>query len=201
MMAGKKTFALLLLSALWLGGCATGKTVVVLLPEPDGQVGEIEISNKDGARRLDQAGYAVSVSSGNAPQPAVKMSEKEIKHIFAEALAVEPTPPAKYILYFFLDSIGLKPDSRASIEEIIAEIEKRASTDIEVIGHTDRSGDEEFNMALSRRRAERVRDMLVAAGIAPAAIRVAFHGEGNPLVQTADNIYEPRNRRVEVIVR
>ena len=200
-MAGKKTFVLLLLSALWIGGCATGKTVVVLLPDPDGHAGEIEISNKDGTRNINQAGYAVSVSSGNAPQPAGKMSEKEIKHIFAKALAVEPAPPAKYILYFFLDSIELKPDSRASMKEIITEIEKRASTDIEVIGHTDRSGDEEFNMALSRRRAESLREVLVAAGIAPAAIRMAFHGEGNPLIQTADNVHEPRNRRVEVIVR
>jgi outer membrane protein OmpA-like peptidoglycan-associated protein len=200
-MAGKKTFILLLLSALWIGGCATGKTVVVLLPDPDGHAGKIEISNKDGTKDLNQAGYAVSVSSGNAPQPAGKMSEKEIKHIFAKALAVEPAPPAKYILYFFLDSIELKPDSRASMKEIITEIEKRTSTDIEVIGHTDRSGDDEFNMALSRRRAEKVRDLLVAGGIAPDAIRVAFHGEGNPLIQTADSVHEPLNRRVEVIVR
>ena len=200
-MAEKKTIILLLLSVLWLGGCATGKTVVVLLPDPDGQAGEIEISNKDGARSLNQAGYAVSVSSGNAPQPAVKMSEKEIKHIFAKALAVEPAAPARYVLYFFLDSVELKPNSLASIKEIITEIEKRASTDIEVIGHTDRSGDEEFNMALSRKRAERVRNLLFAAGIALAAIRVAFHGEGNPLIQTADNVHEPLNRRVEVIVR
>ena len=200
-MTGKKTIILLLLGALWLGGCASGNTVVVLLPDPDGHAGEIEISNEDGTRNINQAGYAVSVSTGNAPQPAVKMSEKEIKHIFAKALAIEPVPSAKYILYFFLDSIELKPDSRASMKAIISEIEKRASTDIEVIGHTDRSGDEEFNMALSRRRAERVRNLLVAAGIAPAAIRVAFHGEGNPLIQTADNVHEPLNRRVEVIVR
>jgi outer membrane protein OmpA-like peptidoglycan-associated protein len=56
-------------------------------------------------------------------------------------------------------------------------------------------------MALSRRRAEKVRDLLIAANIAPAVIRVAFHGEGNPLIQTVDNVPEPRNRRVEVIVR
>jgi outer membrane protein OmpA-like peptidoglycan-associated protein len=46
-----------------------------------------------------------------------------------------------------------------------------------------------------------VRDLLIAEGIAPATIRLAFHGEGNPLIQTADNVPEPRNRRVEVIVR
>jgi outer membrane protein OmpA-like peptidoglycan-associated protein len=200
-MAAKKALVLLMLSALWLGGCATGKTVVVLLPDPDGQAGEIEVSNKEGTTSLNQAGYAVSVSRGNAPQPAARMSEKEIKHIFAKALAVEPDAPAKYILYFFLDSIELKPDSRASMKEIIAEIEKRASSDVEVIGHTDRSGDAEFNMTLSRKRAEKVRNLLIAAGIAPAAIRVTFHGEGNPLIQTADNVHEPLNRRVEVIVR
>jgi len=197
----KKFFILLLLGALWITGCATGKTVVVLLPDPDGQVGEIEISNKDGTTNIDQVGHAVTVTSGNAPQPAVKMSEKEIKRIFAKALVAEPAPPARYILYFFWDSTRLKPDSRVAIKEIITEIEKRVSNDIEVIGHTDRSGTDEFNMALSRRRAERVRDLLVVADIAPAAIRVTFHGEGNPLIPTIDNLLEPRNRRVEVIVR
>jgi outer membrane protein OmpA-like peptidoglycan-associated protein len=200
-MTEKKLFILLLLGALLIVGCATGKTVVVLLPDPDGQVGEIEISNKDGSRNINQAGYAVTVTSGNAPQPAVKMPEKEIKRIFAEALVAEPAPPTRYILYFFWDSIELKPDSRVTIKEIINEIEKKVSSDIEVIGHTDRSGADEFNMTLSRRRAERVQDLLVAAEIAPAAVRVAFHGEGNPLIQTADNMPEPRNRRVEVIVR
>ena len=200
-MTEKTLFILLLLGALLIGGCATGKTVVVLLPDPDGQVGEVEISNKDGTRNINQAGYAVTVTSGNAPQPAAKMPEKEIKHIFAEALVAEPAPPARYILYFLWDSTELKPDSQVTIKEITIEIEKKVSSDIEVIGHTDRSGTGEFNMALSRRRAEKVRDLLVASEIAPATVRVGFHGEGNPLIQTADNMPEPRNRRVEVIVR
>jgi outer membrane protein OmpA-like peptidoglycan-associated protein len=200
-MIKNKAFIFLLLGALWIVGCATGKTVVVLLPESDGQVGEIEISNKDGTRNITQAGYAISVNRDSAPQPAVKMSENEIKSIFAKALVAEPAPPAKYTLYFFWDSTKLKPDSRKTIKEIITEIGKRASSDIEVIGHTDRSGADEFNMTLSRKRAEKVRDFLVAANIASAAIRVAFHGEGNPLILTVDNVPEPRNRRVEVIVR
>jgi len=196
-----KPFIFLFFLALWLVGCATGKTVVVLLPDPDGQVGQVEISNKDGTRSLTQAGYAVSVTHDRAPQPAVEMSENEVKSIFAKAMVAEPAPPAKYILYFFWDSIELKPDSRKMIKEIITEIDKRASSDIEVIGHTDRSGSDEFNMTLSRKRAVKVRELLVAANIGPAAIRVGFHGEGNPLITTVDNVPEPRNRRVEVIVR
>ncbi len=201
MMLDNKPFLVLLLAALWLAGCATSKTTVVLLPDQDNRVGEVEISNEDGTRSINQPGYAVTVTSGKAPQPAVEMPESKINSIFSEALAVEPPPPARYILYFFWDSIDLKPDSRATIKEIITEIEKRASSDIEVIGHTDRSGADEFNMQLSRNRAEKVRALLVAANIVPEAIRVAFHGEGNPLIHTADNVPEPLNRRVEVIVR
>ena len=200
-MAENKTSILLLLGALWIVGCATGKTVVVLLPNPDGHVGDVVISNQEGTRNINQTDYAVSVTTGNAPQPAVKMSENEIKSTFEKALVAEPPPPARYILYFFWDSTKLRFDSRATLKEIIAEIEKSASSDIEVIGHTDRSGTDEFNMELSRRRAERIRDLLVAAKIAPAAITVSFYGEGDPLIQTADNVPEPRNRRVEVIVR
>jgi len=200
-MKKNKASILLLLGALWIVGCATGKTLVVLLPDPDGQVGEIEISNKDGTRNINKAGYAVAVTKDNAPQPPVKMSDNEINSIFAKALVAEPAPPAKYILYFFWDSSQLKPDSLVTIGEIITEIEQRASSDIEVIGHTDRSGTDKFNMGLSRRRAERVRGLLVAANVAPAAIKIAFHGEGNPLIQTVDNMPEPLNRRVEVIVR
>lgn len=200
-MVENKTFILFLLGALWIVGCATGKTVVVLLPNPDGHAGNVVISNKEGTRSINQTDYAVSVTIGNAPQPAVKMSENEINSIFEKALVAEPPPPARYILYFFWDSIELKADSRVTVKEIIAEIEKRASSDIEVIGHTDRTGTDVFNMDLSRRRAKRIRDLLVAAKIAPAAITVSFYGEGDPLIQTADNVPEPRNRRVEVIVR
>ena len=200
-MKKNKASILLLLGALWIVGCATGKTLVVLLPDPDGQVGEIEISNKDGTRNINKAGYAVAVTRDNAPQPPVKMSENEINSIFAKALVAEPAPPAKYILYFFWNSSELKPDSLVTIGEIITEIEQRASSDIEVIGHTDLSGTDKFNMGLSRRRAEGVRGLLVAANVAPAVIKIAFHGEGNPLIQTVDNLPEPRNRRVEVIVR
>ena len=50
-------------------------------------------------------------------------------------------------------------------------------------------------------RAERVRDLLIAEGLDPTLIEVDSHGENNPLIPTADEIAEPRNRRVEVTVR
>ncbi len=192
---------LLLLVVFVINGCATGKTVLVLLPDADGKVGSIEISNKYGSKTIDQTGYAISVSSNKAPPTPIIMPAEEVKRIFAEALVAEPLPPAKHILYFFWDSSNLRPDSLSVMQEIIVEIKKRVSTDISVNGHTDRSGLNEFNLGLSRRRAKKVRDLLVAGGVSPEAISVASHGEGNPLIKTADNVPELRNRRVEVIIR
>ena len=57
------------------------------------------------------------------------------------------------------------------------------------------------NVELGLRRANAVRTILVDAGLARSAIAVASHGEAALLVRTADGVFEPRNRRVEITVR
>jgi outer membrane protein OmpA-like peptidoglycan-associated protein len=70
-----------------------------------------------------------------------------------------------------------------------------------VIGHTDRVGSVEHNDALSKKRAELVSGALTSAGIPAAQIEVAGRGEREPVVATADEVAEPRNRRVEISIR
>ncbi len=72
---------------------------------------------------------------------------------------------------------------------------------ISVIGHTDTAGDNQYNLRLSQNRALAVRRLLIHKGIIPAHIKSTSHGEENPLIKTADNVHEQRNRRVEVVVR
>jgi outer membrane protein OmpA-like peptidoglycan-associated protein len=84
---------------------------------------------------------------------------------------------------------------------MLDELRRRPSPDILVIGHTDRVGGDEDNDRLSLQRAERVRASLVAQGIAAQSIRAAGRGEREPVVQTADGVDEPQNRRVEINVR
>ena len=62
-------------------------------------------------------------------------------------------------------------------------------------------GSDADNDRLSLLRAERVRASLVAQGIAPERIQASGRGEREPIVQTADGVDEPRNRRVEINVR
>ena len=68
-------------------------------------------------------------------------------------------------------------------------------------GHTDTSGAEAYNMALSLRRANTVKDALVREGVPATAISVVGRGEAGLLVQTGDNVREPQNRRVEIVIQ
>jgi outer membrane protein OmpA-like peptidoglycan-associated protein len=70
-----------------------------------------------------------------------------------------------------------------------------------VIGHTDTLGDKLYNLNLSMRRAAAVRDLLVQNGVPAKHMETTSHGEKNLLIKTGDNVGEPKNRRVEVVVR
>jgi outer membrane protein OmpA-like peptidoglycan-associated protein len=196
-----RTACVLLLMALLLG-CSTRGDLIVLLPDEDGKVGRVEVTNKGGAQILAQANQAVAVRGPDIPpDPPVAMQPERIESLFGPAMAARPAAPAHFILYFESQDADLQTSSRALVPEILEAIRKRASTDILVIGHTDRTGSEQFNRRLSLQRAKRVRQVLVENGVDPEAITVDYHGEGAPLVVTEDGVPEPLNRRVEVVVR
>jgi outer membrane protein OmpA-like peptidoglycan-associated protein len=106
-----------------------------------------------------------------------------------------------FTVYFVFDKDELTAESLAQFNRIKAELAVRPAPEVVVIGHTDRVGALEYNDKLSLTRAETVRAALIAAGIMPLQMEVAGRGEREPAVPTADEVKEPRNRRVEIIVR
>lgn len=185
----------------WVAACGP-KNIVALVPDPDGSVGRITVSNPAGAVEIDAPNTSTTIGSANtAPTAPEKLDAKEIDRYFADVLANQPEPPVHYLLYFEKDSTRLRPDSLALLSEVIATIRDRRAEHISVVGHSDRLGDKDYNLALSRRRAAAVKDLLVARGVPEAFVRTTSHGEENPLVPTADNVGNARNRRVEIVVR
>ena len=83
----------------------------------------------------------------------------------------------------------------------MAEITARPAPDIVVVGHTDRVGTVADNDRLAKRRAESFKKRLQERGLADDAIQTAGRGEREPLIETPDETAEPRNRRVEILVR
>ena len=127
--------------------------------------------------------------------------QAEIDTVYGRALKALPEPVETFVLYFRTGTSNLTPESRPVPARILASISRRGSTDVRVYGHSDRVGTPEINQRLSMERAEAMAAILVDMGVAKDIIRTSYHGEGNPLVPTEDEVPEPRNRRVEVLVR
>lgn len=182
-------------------GCSA-KTTIVLMPDPDGKVGHISVTNDAGSVEIDQPAEATVVKGRQSTpsQPEI-LSEEKINAYFSEAIAALPDQPQHFILYFETGSTELTDDSRQTLPIILQSIEEKKSQDISVVGHSDTAGDFEYNLRLSKKRASAVVILLKEQGVTTANIKATSHGEENPLVKTADGVEEPRNRRVEVVVR
>lgn len=191
----------LLLALLLLPGCAKPRNVVQLVPDPDGHVGQVVVTNQAGSAQLVQAGTAVRVADAkSAPSAPEALSAEESEALFGAARRALPEKPVRFILYFDSETTRLTAESQALVPKVLATAKERDSRDIAVVGHASAAGDANYNIEISRRRAESVRKLLVKAGLTPEGIEVASHGSANPLVSSG-NPHEPRNRRVEITVR
>lgn len=181
-------------------GCGT-KTQVVLLPEPDGRVGKVMVKSGGETALLDTAYDSAEVSGDGNPKKTGILDEKTVKKIFKTAIDIQPLPPVKHVLYFEFGTAVLTPESRAKIPEILKSIRNRVMVEISVSGHTDRMGSAQVNKGLAEVRALQMQKILIKAGVNPDRILTESHGEGNPLIPTADEVSEPRNGRAEVVIR
>ncbi|MBK7416122.1 MAG: OmpA family protein [Dechloromonas sp.] len=189
------------LVALLLAGCAGQRETYAVLPDAKGQAGSLTVTPKEGAPVKLNGAYASAVGKpGSAPE-AAKLSEEEIKAAFAEALSARPDAPLRFTLYFKEGSDELTPDSAKELERVLAEIRKRPAPDLIIVGHTDRVGLLADNDRLALKRAEKMRGEMVRQGLPADSVQAAGRGEREPLVPTADEVAEARNRRVEMLVR
>lgn len=101
-------------------------------------------------------------------------------------------------LYFLLDQTVFTPESLAKSEEIYQQVIQHNSSRITILGHTDTAASNEYNDALSRRRAEKVMNDLIDRGISMDVMEISSHGEYRLEVDTPDETVEVRNRRVEI---
>jgi len=197
----KKIMLHLVLLVILLSGCAS-TTQVVILPDPDGKVGTLEVSNVKGTQTLNQPWQATeSASMDKAPSEPNILEEKQVRQVFREALEAQPIQPVSFIIYFRKDSSALSQESIALLTKVMDEIHARKSTDIIISGYTDAVGSVDYDRRLSLQRAKAVADILVAKGIDRKNIQITYHGKSNPLIPTPDGVPEPRNRRVEITVR
>lgn len=117
------------------------------------------------------------------------------------APAPAPVSPQKLVLEgvnFDFDKSTLRPDDIAIINRGVTALDKWGNVNIEVAGHTDSRGSDEYNMNLSQQRAETVRDYLISKGIAADRLSAKGYGEFQPIAVGATDEDRFQNRRVEL---
>ena len=192
--------AVLCLLLLLTSSCNSTKALIILLPDENHVHGGVDISQGDGVTVLDTPMTAARVDNrGRVAKGAITQAEAEKS--FGEALATLPPEPISFTLYFEEGSTVLLEDSKNTLLELFAEVAKRQAVEVQVTGHTDTLGKESDNDRLSEERAQAIKEILIAQGLKSNFVRAVGRGSRELLIPTPPHVREPRNRRVEVIVR
>lgn len=130
--------------------------------------------------------------------PAVAAPVAEPLAFDVDASAPLAPENAVYLVFFDWDSSNLGSGALNVLDAVADEVSKNPPNSIDIIGHTDTSGGDDYNRKLAFRRANQVRDALVERGVDPSLFNVDARGEGELLVDTPDNVREPANRRVNI---
>ena len=173
---------------------------IVLLPGEDGKVGKVSVKTGASEHHLTTAYAGAEVGVAGAIDARTEDADS-VKQRYGAVLAARPMKPVSFVVNFVSGRNELTPESAPVLAQLKAELARRPAPEIAVIGHTDRVGKLEANDALSIKRAEAVRSMLVNHGIPASSIEASGRGEREPLVPTADEVAEAKNRRVEISVR
>lgn len=196
---------LFLLALFALAACAEEprlrQNLFIVLPDADGKVGAIQVTQGGGATLLNSAYAAAQIGRTGQLEP-VAVTDLEARSIFQSALTALPIRPTRFRLYFQTNSDQLTPESALAFEQVFDDVRARGpGFDMEVIGHTDRTGADAVNQRLSEQRARAIASLLSSRGVAVDRIVATGRGENDLLIKTPDETAEPRNRRVEIMVR
>jgi len=171
-----------------------------------GNAGEGYVGDSTGHYITDSAGNCVRSGFWNSEDLTVdcglEVAEAPPPAPMAPAAPVYETATIKAEALFDFDKSNLKPEGQAAITALDDKIKSQGTQviDINVVGHTDSIGTEEYNQALSLRRATSVKDFMVSEGIDPGIIDVSGKGESDPVASNDTKEGRAQNRRVEISV-
>ena len=174
--AGK--FASVVFASLILAACSGNDTM--------------EDSNADAAA---EAAAAEAAAQEQAAREAQEQAAAEAAA--AEQRLKDAAMSAGTVFYFAFDSSALTDEARMAVDAHVALLLTNDSS-VRLEGHTDERGTREYNLALAERRANAVRDYMVANGVPSYRIETVSYGEENPVAFGSGEANWSQNRRVEL---
>ena len=190
---------------------ATALSANVAIAHEGGKAGVGYLGSAGGHVVLDSSGKCVLTTSWSKEVATKECHPELFPEPVAQAAPPPPAPPPQPVYekvtisataLFDFDSDVLKEEGKAAISELADSIKAKGGSvvDIDVIGHTDSVGPEEYNEQLSLRRATSVKNFLVEQGVDGSIIDVSGKGESMPIASNSTSEGRAQNRRVEINV-
>jgi len=111
---------------------------------------------------------------------------------------VPPPDTKQFIIFFGYNKCNITAEADRVLSEAASTAKSTGSASVKVVGHTDTSGSAAYNQRLSDCRANATKNNLLDKGITENQISASGRGESELMVQTADGVKEPQNRRATV---
>ena len=169
-------------------------------PPADGPVADHQPQELAKCRNAHFAAMGEMVLMATAARMAAARAAEAMEAEEAAPMAVTlPPRPRAFTVYFAWDEAGLSPLTMSLLDDVAVEAQMQAPGSIAIAGYADTSGAADYNMTISRQRAEAVAAYLAAQGADSASFAVQWFGQEKPAVPTGDGVREESNRRVEIV--
>lgn len=163
-----------------------------------------EVAKGEGKDVPCKADFLAAMSEVEAALPAVMPAPAPAEEMFpAPVTMVDGNEPlnvqeAMYLVFFDFDKSTVGEGGANVIDAVVNEINARNIRSVNIVGHTDTAGSKAYNERLANRRANAVKSELIARGVPAGIITTDARGENELLVNTADGVREPANRRAVI---
>ena len=202
-------FLLILVMAflvIFTSGCASKKFVVQEVADIDKKVEDVSAEVEANQKRLREHDEKLAtigdlISKQDSQVKAVDAKIDEVKGLIRGNLIARETLRTSDAKFGF-DSFQLTPEAKAALDSFVQKlVAENKGVYLEIQGHTDSAGPDEYNLALGKNRAEAVRDYLYRQYHIPLhRMEVISLGSSKPLVDNSTREGRAQNRRIEILV-
>jgi outer membrane protein OmpA-like peptidoglycan-associated protein len=187
-------------------GCASKKFVVQEVADIDKKVEDVSVEVEANQKRLREHDEKLAtigdlISKQDSQVKAVDAKIDEVKGLIRGNLIARETLRTSDAKFGF-DSFQLTPEAKAALDSFVQKlVAENRGVYLEIQGHTDSAGPDEYNLALGKNRAEAVRDYLYRQYHIPLhRMEVISLGSSKPLVDNSTREGRAQNRRIEILV-